>query len=153
MSSPIRSIRTEGEPFRNTVRGNRDRNLASIFNEIREEIVVFLETRAQMVKAEVRKTLKASKIGLPLIGTCLVLVVTGFFLFTAAIVTLIASAFAGSAYAWFFAFVIVGFVWAAIGLITGLFAVKQFRRKLPTQAVAVLKADKEWLKREIRSIS
>ena len=151
MNSPIRPIRTEGEPY---VRNNvRDRSLASIFTEIREEIVVFLETRSRMVKAEFQETLKASKIGLPLIGIALVLMITGFFLFTAAIVTVIAGALAGNAYAWFYALVIVGFAWTAVGAMMGLFAVRRFRRKLPTRAVAVLKADKDWLKREIRSIS
>lgn len=141
MNSPIRPIRPE------------DRSLASIFSEIREEIFVFLETRSRMVKAEVQETLKAAKIGLPLIGTCLVLVVTGFLLLTAAIVTIIAGALAGNAYAWFYAFLIAGFAWTVLGVIAGMFGLNQFRRKFPKQTVAVLKADKEWLKHEIRSFS
>jgi hypothetical protein len=83
----------------------------------------------------------------------LILVGTGFLLLTGAVVVVIAAAFAGHAYAWLYAFLIVGVVWIAFGGVSAFFAYNEFRSKakFPKHTVEVLKADKVWIESEART--
>ena len=131
-------------PSRSTRDVGNNRSLGSIVTEIREELKDFLNTRVQMMKSEFHEALGAIRVALPLALVSLVLIGTGSLLLTAAVVTIVASAFAGSPYAWFFAFVIVGVLWIAIGAIAAFFAYNQIRSRarFPKRTVEVLKADK-----------
>jgi VIT1/CCC1 family predicted Fe2+/Mn2+ transporter len=132
---------------------NYTRNLAEMVREIREELKQFLNTRVEMLRSEMHEILAAIRIALPLGALALILLGTGFLLLTGAAVTIVASAFAGSAYAWFYAFIIVGFVWIATGGIAGFFAFNEFRSRaiFPKRTVEVLKADKNWIESEART--
>jgi uncharacterized membrane protein YqjE len=132
---------------------NHERSLGEVINDVKEELKSFINTRIQMVKAEFRESGRAAKVGLPLIVLSLGLLAIASLLLTAAVVVLVASAFAGNPYAWFFAFVIVGFLWAALGAMAGYFAVNQFRGRFPKRTMEVLRADKVWLQTEMRSHS
>ena len=90
---------------------------------------------------------------MPLALLALGLLGTGLLLFTGAVVVLVASAFAGNPYAWFFAFAIVGFIWMVLGAGAAFFAYNAFRSKsmFPKRTVEVLQADKVWLQSEARS--
>ena len=123
-----------------------NRSLGSIVSEIREELKSFLNTRVQMMKSEFHEALGAIR--------SLVLIGTGSLLLTGAVVTIVASAFAGSPYAWFFAFVIVGVLWIAIGAIAAFFAYNQIRSRarFPKRTVEVLKADKMWIESEVSNL-
>lgn len=129
------------------------RSLASIVAEVRQELTEFLSIRLQMMKSELHETLGAFRMAVPLGAITLVLIGTGFLLFSAALVTLVASAFAGNPYAWFYAFVIMGFAWTALGCIAAFFAYNELRSKgmFPKRTLQVLKADKDWLESEARS--
>ena len=132
---------------------NHERSLGAIVAEIREELKSFVNTRVQMLKSEFHETLSAVRIGLPLGLLALALLGTGFLLFTAAVVALVASAFAGNPYAWFFALVIVAFLWTVMGTVAAFLAYNEFRSKgmFPKRTVEVLKADRIWLQSEARS--
>ena len=132
---------------------NSSRSLGAIFSDIADELKEFVNTRIQMVKSELRETLDAVRIALPLGLIALVLIGTAFLLFTAAAVVLIASAFSGHAYAWFFACIIVGMLWMAFGGTAAFFAYNEFRSKsiFPKHTVEVLKADRIWLESEART--
>lgn len=132
---------------------NRERSLGSLIVEIREELKEFVSTRAQMIKVELEEALAAAKIAVPLTLVALLLIATGFWLFTLAVVALIASALAGNPYAWFLAFLIVAVAWTALGAVAAFFAYSQFRGRggFPKRTVEVLKADKVWLQTEARS--
>jgi uncharacterized membrane protein YqjE len=130
---------------------NHDRTLAAITSEIKEEAASFVGTRVRMIKAELKESLGAFKIGVPLAALALGLFAAAALLFTAAGVALVASAFTGNPYAWFFGFVIVGFLWAIFGATAAFFAVGQFRGRFPKRTMEVLKADKIWLQKEARS--
>lgn len=129
------------------------RNLGVIVAEIREDLKQFLNTRLQLLKSEIHEIFSAIQVALPLGAVALVLLGTGFLLITAAIVTIVASAFSGNPYAWFYAFIIVGFVWIAIGAISALFAFNEFRSRamFPKRTIATLKADKNWIETETRT--
>ena len=132
-------------------RGHQERSLGEIVAEIREELKEFLSTRVEMMRTEFRETVRAARIGLPLFVLAMGLICLACLLFTLALVVLVASAFAGSAYAWFFAFIIVGALWMIAAAGAAAFAYNEFRGKFPQRTVEVLKADKSWLQSEVRS--
>ncbi len=132
-----------------------DRSLSSIVAEIKDELKEFVNTRVEMVKAELQETMSAARTAVPLTIIALALFTTGFLLLTMAAVVLVAFAFAGSALAWFYAAIIVAFVWFCLGASAAFFAYNAFRShsRFPQRTVQVLKADKAWLQNEARSVS
>jgi uncharacterized membrane protein YqjE len=132
---------------------NAERALGAIISDIRDEFKEFLNTRMEMLKSEFRETAAAARIAVPLALLALGLLGTGLLLFTGAVIVLIAAAFAGNPYAWFFAFAIVGFIWMVLGAAAAFFADNAFRSKsmFPKRTVEVLQADKVWLQSEARS--
>lgn len=145
--------RTNGEAVH--YRNGSERSLGSIIAEIKDELKEFVNTRVAMVKAELQETISAAKTAVPLTLIALALFATGFLLLTMAAVVLVAFAFAGSALAWFYAAIIVAFVWFCLGASAAFFAYNAFRShsRFPQRTVQVLKADKAWLQTEARSVS
>jgi uncharacterized membrane protein YqjE len=127
--------------------------MGAILADIVQELQEFVNTRIQMVKSELHETISAVSVALPLGVLALILGTTGFLLLTAAIVVIVASAFAGSGYAWFYSFIIVGVVWLAFAGAAAFFAYNEFRAKakFPKHTVEVLKADKVWIESEART--
>ncbi|HEX3739205.1 MAG TPA: phage holin family protein [Terriglobales bacterium] len=136
------------------IRGEENsRTLGAILSEIADEMKEFLNTRIQMLKSELHETLAALSVALPLVLLALLLVGVAFLVFTAAVVTIIAAAFSGSQYAWFYSFIIVGALWTGFGGVAAFFAYNEFRAKakFPKHTVQVLKADKVWIESEART--
>ncbi len=129
-----------------------EHRLAQTISEVRDEVKAFITTRLEMIKAELNETLGAVKVGLPLALLAIGLFSIAALLFTGAVVVLVASAFAGSTYAWFFAFVIVGALWSIFATVAGYFAYTQFRGGFPKRTIEVIKADKAWLQSEVRTV-
>jgi uncharacterized membrane protein YqjE len=142
---------TEASRYRN----GHERSLSSIIAEMKEQLKEFVSTRVEMVKAELQETKSAAKIAAPLLLIALVLFATAFLLLTMAAVVLVSFAFAGSPLAWFYAAIIVGFVWLCLAGICVFFAYNAFRSHsiFPTHTLGVLKADKLMLQAEARSHS
>jgi uncharacterized membrane protein YqjE len=132
---------------------NHARNLKTIVADAMEELKQFLNTRVQVLKAELSETLSAMRVAVPLGMIAIALLWTAFMLITGAAVCIVASAFAGSAYAWFYAFIIVGCAWGVMGLVAAFFAYNEFRSRavFPKRTVEVLKADKHWIESEART--
>jgi uncharacterized membrane protein YqjE len=130
---------------------NQERSLAAIIIEIKDELKSFIDTRVRMIKTEFQESLGSTAIGLGLSLLCLGLLAMASLLFTAAVVAVVASAFAGNPYAWVLAFVIVAAIWTAFAAIAGVFAYRQFRNIFPKRTIEVLKADRVWLQSEARS--
>lgn len=129
---------------------DQPRNLRDIFREIIDELKEFSVTRLEVMKSEFQDTVASLKVAVPMVLVAAVLFLSAFLLFTAAAVAVVARAFTGSPLAWFFACVIVGFVWMAAGALTAFFAYNQFRSKahFPKRTMEVLKADRAWLQSE-----
>lgn len=136
-------------------RNGNERSLVAIIAEIKEELKEFIDTRVQMVKAELAETKSAVRVAVPLVLLASALSITAFLLFTMAAVVLVAFAFAGNALAWFYAAIIVGFVWLSLGGTCVFFAYNAFRSHsiFPKHTIKVLKADKVMLQAEARSHS
>ena len=136
-------------------RNGNNRSLGSIILEMKEELRDFINTRVDVVKAELQETSAAARVALPLGAIALVFSCAGFLLLTSAAVVLVAFAFAGHALAWFYATLIVGLVWIALAAACLFFAYNEFRShsRFPQRTIEVLKADKAWLQTETRSLS
>lgn len=127
--------------------------VAEVIAEIKDEIKDFVQTRMQMLKTELHDKMSAWKAGALLALVGLVFLGTAYLLVTLALVGLLAVAFWGSPYAWFLSFLIVCVVWALIGGIAALIAVREFRAQglAPRKTIEVLKEDKIWLRNEAGS--
>jgi energy-coupling factor transporter transmembrane protein EcfT len=123
-----------------------------LITEIRDELKLFLNTRLQMIRSELHENLTAAKVIVPMVAIVAVLLGTAFLLFSAALVVLVASAFAGDTYAWFYGLIIISFLWMVLGAVTAFFAYNEFRAKgiFPKRTIEVLKADKDWIQSEAR---
>ena len=134
------------------ISGDEERSLRNILREIGGGVTEFVDTRVQMAKSELRETMGAVKTAIPLAVMAVALIITGLLLLTMALVSVITASFAGSPYAWFYAFLIVGICWVAFGGLTAFFVVNHFhgRGRFPKRTMEVLKADKAWLQNEAR---
>jgi len=132
---------------------NQGRSLGDIVAEIRDELKELFETRLEILKSELRQTLKGLAVAVPLVLAALALILTAFLFFSVAVVALVAAAFSGNPYAWFLGFAIVGLLWVICAAAAVFFAYNEFRSKagFPKRTVEVLKADRDWLGSEARS--
>ena len=132
---------------------NHDRSLGSVAGEIKEELKEFIQTRAQMFRAELQETLGTFRKALPMALIAIVLLATAYILLTLAVVGLVAVAFWSNPYRWFFSFLIVGALWLIGGALTAFLAWNRFRAHgtFPKRTLGVLKADKLWFEQEARS--
>jgi hypothetical protein len=91
---------------------------------------------------------------LPLALVGVVFLTSGFLLLSPALVAIIAVAFQGNAFNWFFGFLIVGFVWLAIGAIAAFLVKRELTEKgvAPRRIMQVLNGDKAWLQQEAKNI-
>jgi len=132
------------------VRAN-GRGLGEVIGEIREEAKEFFQTRVSMFVAEMREKLSNSKNGAMYAAIALVFGAVGFLVLTLALAALVAAAFWGSAYGWFFGFLIIGLLWMVLAAMLGLAAFRQFRDLAPKRTIEVLKEDKIWLQHGARN--
>lgn len=128
------------------------RNVAGIVAEIRDEVSSFIQTRLEMLQAELRDAKTAIKTALPLAAMAIGLLATGYLLLTAAVVSLVVVAFGDNPYRWFFAFLVIGVLWTIGGAVFAYFTLNEFRTNsiFPKKTMQVLKADKNWLRSEAR---
>lgn len=129
-----------------------ERSLGNLIAELKEEATSFFTTRVEMFRSEFQETVRGWKSLLPLAVIAVVLLATAYALFTLALVSLVVVAFWGNPYHWFFAFLIVGFVWAVSGALVAFFAKVTFRNRglFPRKSLGVLQADRLWLQMETK---
>ena len=130
---------------------NHDRSLATIVSEMKTEFHQFIHTRLEMLRQEIQEKFARLKVAAPLATAAIVLFGTAYLLITGAIVVVVAGAFGNHPYRWFFAFMIVGVVWALLGGLAAYFAMLELQPKTlgPTKTLEVLRQDKLWLQREV----
>lgn len=133
------------------VGASNGRPLGDVVAEIRDELKDFFQTRVQMFANEMREKVQHSKKAAIFGAVGAVLLATAYLFLNLALVGLIGVAFWGSPYAWFLAFLIVGFFWLIVGGLLALLAARQFQGLAPNKTIEVLKEDKIWLQQEARS--
>jgi uncharacterized membrane protein YqjE len=126
-------------------------HLTDVIRELGEQLKSFLNTRVAMFKSELLENIKDSSKAAVYGVIALVFLATAYLLLTLAAVAVIAVAFAGSAFAWFFALLIVGVVYFMLGGVVALVAKREFRGLTPKHTIRVLKQDKVWMEAEARS--
>ena len=136
---------------RYTVHPGNGRTLAEVLAETRDEIKDFIQTRIQLLVSEMKEKAAQSKSAAILGAIALVLGVTAFLLLTLAAVGLVAVAFWGSPYAFFWGFLIVGVFYALIAGMLAMGAARKLRSFAQKKTIDVLKEDKIWLQSEARS--
>jgi uncharacterized membrane protein YqjE len=125
-----------------------ERSLAELISEIKEEVKEFVQTRVSMFVAEMREKVNNSKSGAIYAAIAVALGGVGLLMLSVALAALVAVAFWGSPYAWFFGFLIIGLLWTIMAAMLALAAVRQFRDVTPKRTIQVLKEDKIWLQHE-----
>jgi uncharacterized membrane protein YqjE len=129
-----------------------ERSVADVLMEIKDELRDFIETRYELFRSELNEGLSTLKSAAPLAIAALILFGTAYLLLTLALVAVIAVAFWNSPYHWFFAFLIVGVVWALTAGILAFLVRNDLRTRglFPKKIVEVLKRDKRWLQNEAK---
>jgi uncharacterized membrane protein YqjE len=129
------------------------KNLATLLAEMKEELKEFAQTRIAMFKTELREKIDILKTAAPLGIAAILLLSTAYFLFTLALVGLIAAVFANNPYRWFIAFLCVGVLWSLLGGVAAYFAKRELEVKglMPRRTIEVLKGDKVWMQSEVRN--
>jgi uncharacterized membrane protein YqjE len=127
------------------------RSLADVANEIKVEVKDFLQTRFEMLRAEMNENLAALKAGIPMLVIGAVLGVMVLLLFTAALVAVIAPAIEHE-YRWAIALGIVGLGYLVIGGAAAWMGYREItaRGLAPRRTIKVLKDDQVWLQNEAR---
>jgi hypothetical protein len=126
--------------------------LPEVANDLKEELKEFVATRFAMLRSEMSEKLASYKAAMPAMILGLVLLWTCWLLFTALLVTALATAFS-SPWGWVFAFLIVAGAYLLLGLILAVGAWSKLKRtKLaPERTWRVLKQDEVWLQTEART--
>lgn len=129
------------------------RSLGATVNEVKEEFKQFAETRIAMLQSEMKEKVALIKASAPMLAIGAVLGGVAFLVLTGALICLIHMAFAQSAWGWFYAFLIVGVVYAVFGGIAGFMGYQNLTKHglTPERTIKVLKDDKIWLQNEART--
>ena len=145
----VTEIDTGRRELREPVQG--ERSLGDVANEIKLEIKEFLQTRFEILRAEMNENVAALKAGIPLMVVGAVLFAMVLMLFTAGIVALIAPTFE-SEYRWVIAFGIVGLAYLLIGGTAAWIGYREVtaRGLGPKRTMQILKQDQVWLQNEAR---
>ncbi len=131
------------------------RSLSEILADMKDELQEFAQTRVELLRSEIRERFESIKSALPLAVAGALLLATAFFLFSFALVGLLAAVFGNNPYRWFLAALIVGVVWSMGGGV-GAFLAKQRLTKqalMPEKTIQVLSGDKVWLQKETKRAS
>ena len=131
---------------------NQEKSIAMVMGELKVEIRDFVQTRLDILKQEMKTKASLLKLAAPMFAIALVLAAVGFLCFTGFLVTLIASAFSGTA-GWMWAFLIVGGAYFIIAGLCALFAWGELKQGglAPKHTIQVLKQDQVWLRNEART--
>ena len=124
------------------------RTLAGVINEFKEELKDFVDTRLQMLKAEMKQKMVMMKMVVPMLLAAALLGAVGFVLLTIALVAAIATLIG-----WGWSFLLVGLVYVAVAAGTAFMAIREFEEEgvTPVRTMKVLKQDQIWLQNEART--
>lgn len=131
---------------------NHSKPLSAVVSDLKAEAKEFLQTRLQMLRAELRDKLSAWKVALPMLAIAALLAATAFLLLTAALVAALAPLFPGP-YAWALALLVVGLAYLLVAAVVGWFGYREMSTQglTPNRTLRVLKQDQVWFQEEARS--
>jgi uncharacterized membrane protein YqjE len=124
------------------------RSLRVIVNELKSEFTEFVQTRYQILRAEMNEKLSAWKTAIPLLVIALILALTAFLLLTGALVAVIAFALGPG-----WALLVVGVGYLLLAAVAGWIGYSEIaaNKLTPERTIRVLKQDQVWIQNEARS--
>ena len=124
------------------------RTLAGLLHEVKEELKEFLDTRLQMLNAEMKQKIAMLRMVVPMLLGAVLLAAIGCLLLTVALVAAIATLIG-----WGWSFLAVGVFYLLVAGATAAFALREIKAEgvTPTRTMKVLKQDQMWLQNEARS--
>ncbi len=121
----------------------------SLLSDLKSELVDFIRTRSQLFISELRDKPEKYKKSLIFGVVALIFGTVSFLLFTAVAAGLVAVAFSGTPFTFFWGFLIVGVCLVLMGAISGIVAYYGLTRLAPEKTVKVFRDDKAWVRAEI----
>ena len=129
------------------------KTLPELIAELREELKEFVATRIALFRSEISAKMRSYKVAVPGLVVGLLLVGTGWLLFSAFLVCAIATAFAGMAWQYPIALIIVAALCGIVGLVAITFAWQKIKQAgvKPEHTLRLLKEDQVWLQTEVKT--
>lgn len=133
---------------------NHEKSLGDVLAEVKGELTEFLETRFQILRAEIKDILRTWKYCLPLLLGAGALLLASWMVITFAFVALIHGWLLSSPFAWAWAGLIVGAIYLIVAGVIGWFAYGELRKAglVPKRTLEVLKQDQNWVESEAKAL-
>lgn len=130
-----------------------EKSIASIIAETKEELKVFVQTRAYLFRAETKEKIKVWKMSAILLGSGAVLLVTAWFSLVFAIIAALHSWLGSGDFSWCFGGLIIGGLFFICGAAVAMAGYSDIRKAgvAPTRTLRILKQDQEWIKNQART--
>jgi len=130
-----------------------EKSIATILAETKDELKRFVTTRLNILKAEMDEKISRLKSVIPLAVVAVLFLISGWMVFTFALIALLHALFVPSAYAWLWASLIVTAVYLLVGGIAGWLAYSEIKATnlTPTRTLKVLQQDQVWIQNEART--
>jgi uncharacterized membrane protein YqjE len=130
-----------------------EKSIATILAETKDELKQFVTTRVNMLKAEMDEKISRLKSVIPLAVVAVLFLLSGWMVFTFALIALLHALFVPSVYAWLWASLIVTAVYMVVGAIAGWLAYSEIKATnlTPTRTLKVLQQDQVWIQNEART--
>lgn len=130
-----------------------EKSIATILTETKEELVRFVTTRVNILKAEIDEKVSRMKAVIPMAVAAVVLLLSGWIALNFALMALLHGLFMPSEYAWLWASLIVAGFYLVLGIGAGMFVVNTLKATswAPKRTLTVLKQDQVWLRNEART--
>lgn len=130
----------------NTERPNSQYTFSLLLSELKNESVEFVRTRAQLFVSELRDKAGTSRKSALFAAAALIFAGVAFLLFTLSAVGLVAIAFWGSPFAFFWGFLIIGVLYLLLGAINSIIGYYALTGLAPQKTIKVLRDDKSWVR-------
>ena len=130
-----------------------EKSIAAVLAETKDELREFIETRFAMLRAEIQEKITTWKYAVPMLAASLAILLAAWITLTIALMALIHTLLLPSAYAWFWAGLIVGIAYLALGGGLFWFAWSKLRATglTPVHTMEVLKEDQLWIQKEAKA--
>ncbi len=124
------------------------KSLATVISEVKEDLKEFLDTRYQMLLAELKQKISVFRIAVPALVIGAMIGLVGFLLLTIALVAAVASAVG-----WGWSFLIIGAFYCVTAGVLAFLGYREIRQVgvAPKRTIKVLQQDKAWLTSEART--
>ena len=128
-------------------------NLADVLSGIKEELKEFVQTRAQIFRAETQEKLRSWKKPVIMLALAAVLLLSAWFGCVFAFVALLHAFIVAGNYAWFWGSLIASGIFLAAALVVGRTGYRGIKASSlsPQRTLRVLKQDQNWIRDRVRS--